>query len=468
MATKTLYPLDTRVASGTINFHTMQEGGVAPTDAAYATATGWEADSKAIGQSALLSSLAEVARTSGDWSATLQPSVAPNVTRGDAWRAGPYTGVFAATAWTLAMAVRSATAAYAGRCRLRWRVYKSANADGSGATELTGATVLSGATTANLSTTVTTTLSASWSPGAITLNNEYLFFQLAIEVTAAGSANTQDVNLRKAPASAITTPDFAAITTKASAASAAMVLTPNVDAIVLAKRTAADAQMVLTPAIGALGVLKYSAAGMTGVLSTQALPQLTKLSQASMGSASVGVVASVVKNVISAAIAGSVSGAEANPILVKLSVAATDMLLAYGVAGLAPPEAKDSAASFVASTAGEAIPSLLKLSAAEIAALLSYTFQALEPPDVKDSQALFGAILSAEASPLLFKLSAAIASSALSAQLGERWRPQPGVGAVIGEAQAWDAVIGGDQAVVIASDADVVIGTDPGAVVEER
>lgn len=211
MAVKNLYLIDTRVASGTNNHLLAQDGGVAPSDAAFSVATGWEANSKAAGQSALLASLAEVSRTAADWSATLQPSAAPSASRGDSWRAGPYNGIFANTAWTLSVVIRSITAAYAGRCRFRWRVWKSANADGSGATELTAAQVVSAATTAALVTTANhAPLTASWSPGSITLNNEYLFFQLGIEVTTAGTATTQDVNLRKHNSMAVTTPDFVA------------------------------------------------------------------------------------------------------------------------------------------------------------------------------------------------------------------------------------------------------------------
>lgn len=118
-------------------------------------------------------------------------------------------GVFAATAWTLTFALRaSVVSAQAGRIRMR--VYRSVNADGTGATEITSATQI-GTTSAVLSTSADVTSTVTWSPGALTLNAEYLFFTLAWEVTTAGGSNTADVLLRTGQAAAgtrIVTPDF--------------------------------------------------------------------------------------------------------------------------------------------------------------------------------------------------------------------------------------------------------------------
>ena len=105
--------------------------------------------------------------------------------------------------------LRASTAPYTGRFHLRWRVYKSANADGASATELTSSTQVTPMTTVSLSNIVSQTHSVTWSPGTtITLSNEYLFFQLGFEVATAGGGNTQDVIIRKAPASAVTSPAF--------------------------------------------------------------------------------------------------------------------------------------------------------------------------------------------------------------------------------------------------------------------
>jgi len=126
--------------------------------------------------------------------------------------ATPYAGTFAATAWTITFAVRAGTASsQAGRMRLR--VFASVNADGSSARELTGSTQV-GTTSAALSTTADATSVVTWSPGAITLNNEYLFFVVAWEITTASGSNSGDVVLRtgqSAGGTRIVTPDLAAI-----------------------------------------------------------------------------------------------------------------------------------------------------------------------------------------------------------------------------------------------------------------
>src|SRR4029077_16535552 len=75
----------------------------------------------------------------------------------------PFSGVFANTAWTITFAVRATTASsQAGRIRLR--VFKSANASGASATELTAATQV-GTTSSALSTSADVTSVVTWSPG---------------------------------------------------------------------------------------------------------------------------------------------------------------------------------------------------------------------------------------------------------------------------------------------------------------
>jgi hypothetical protein len=122
----------------------------------------------------------------------------------------PLTGTFAATAWTFTFAVRAGTAS-SQVGRMRMRVYRSVNADGSGATELTSGTQVGG-TSAALSTTVDVTSAVTWSPGVtITLNNEYLFFVIAWEITTASGSNNGDVLIRtgqSAAGSRLVTPDF--------------------------------------------------------------------------------------------------------------------------------------------------------------------------------------------------------------------------------------------------------------------
>lgn len=107
----------------------------------------------------------------------------------------PYTGQFAAAAWTLTFAVRATTASsQAGR--VRCRVFASINADGTSARELTSATQV-GTTSAALSTTADVTSVVTWTPAsAIIMSHEYLFFVVAWEITTAGGANGADVQFR--------------------------------------------------------------------------------------------------------------------------------------------------------------------------------------------------------------------------------------------------------------------------------
>lgn len=87
-------------------------------------------------------------------------------------------------------------------------MWASSDANGASARELTSGRVASAATTANLSTSADTTVTITLSPGAESLANEYLFINLGIEVTAAGSGNTQDVDFRVGSAYTLTTPNF--------------------------------------------------------------------------------------------------------------------------------------------------------------------------------------------------------------------------------------------------------------------
>lgn len=107
----------------------------------------------------------------------------------------PYSGTFAATAWTLTFAVRAGTAS-SQRGRMRVRVYTSPNADGSGATEHTGSTQV-GTTSLALSTTADVTTIVTWTPSAaFDVNNEYVFIECAWEITTASGSNSGDVILR--------------------------------------------------------------------------------------------------------------------------------------------------------------------------------------------------------------------------------------------------------------------------------
>lgn len=216
MAAKTFYWKDA-VPTGATLHRSLQDGGVAPTAAT--TTTGWNAGTNVLGQSCIQNGGSEVSRTSGSWGATLQPSAAPSQTVGDCWRSeNTLTGVFANTNWTFNFGIRSVTAAYVGRLKLAVRVWRSSNANGSGAVELTSGRVASAATSANLSTSADTTVSWTWSPGGtMTLNGEYLFVQVGIEITSAGGGTTQDIDFRVASTYTLVTPNFSPLHTTTGA-----------------------------------------------------------------------------------------------------------------------------------------------------------------------------------------------------------------------------------------------------------
>lgn len=129
----------------------------------------------------------------------------------------PYHGSIDTTAWSIVVAFRSVSTAYSGTIRARCRVFASANADGSGARELTGSTQV-GSTTGAGSTSADTTSTVSWTPGAIIeLNNEYIFITVACEIVTASGSNTADALLRTGTSTTgtrVVTGNFTAATAK--------------------------------------------------------------------------------------------------------------------------------------------------------------------------------------------------------------------------------------------------------------
>ncbi len=178
-------------------------------------ATGWVVAKLASPQSSEMDVGTEVASgTFSSNSTTAKPASLITGTTANALRTStPLSGQFANTNWSIAVVLRSVTAA-GGTVRIRCRVYKSANADGSGATELTGSTQV-GTTTGALSTSADQTSTVTWAPGGtITLTNEYLFFAIALEVVTAGGSNSSDADIRagtSANGTRVVTPDFSVI-----------------------------------------------------------------------------------------------------------------------------------------------------------------------------------------------------------------------------------------------------------------
>jgi hypothetical protein len=128
---------------------------------------------------------------------------------GSCWRSEQsFAGRFANTDWTLAFRVRAGSAASAQAGRVKCRIWKSPNADGAGAVQLTSA-ILVGSTTPAIPMSPPQTSTAVWSPGqAIIFNNEYLFVQCEWEITTASANANSDVLFYVDAQGAITTPDL--------------------------------------------------------------------------------------------------------------------------------------------------------------------------------------------------------------------------------------------------------------------
>lgn len=180
-ASNTTFYLTDAYASGS-NHGALQQDGSAPADAA--TFTGWTVAGRAVGDFARMAY--NVERGAGTFSSTAQPSGAPNnaveTGAGDCFRIGPLSGTFPAGNWDFSFAVRADSLGGTQDGRMNVRVWRSVNADGSGATEITaGATALS--TVTNLTTSASQNSTGTIALGAVSLTNEYLFIQLAWEVT---------------------------------------------------------------------------------------------------------------------------------------------------------------------------------------------------------------------------------------------------------------------------------------------
>jgi hypothetical protein len=150
-------------------------------------------------------------QTSATFAVSVKPTTLLLGTTANAFKTpAALTGVFAAGTWNFTFAVR-ATVASSQAGSIRIRIFRSANADGSAATELTTGAVV-GSNTAALSTTADVTTTLGRSLGAVTLSNEFLFFAAAWGVASTSGSNSADVVIRTGstgPAGSwVDTPDF--------------------------------------------------------------------------------------------------------------------------------------------------------------------------------------------------------------------------------------------------------------------
>lgn len=149
----------------------------APT--ASTSTTGWTVGTTAATRYSRVTYNAEVG--SANFTVTAQPSGAPSTSAQDCYRLSAITsGSFSAGTWYSSISVIAVSSGGVQDGRARFRLWRSANADGSSPTEITQGTMI-GSRTTNLSASVAQTSSASTQISAVTLTDEYLLMQIAWE-----------------------------------------------------------------------------------------------------------------------------------------------------------------------------------------------------------------------------------------------------------------------------------------------
>lgn len=151
-------------------------------------------------------------RAASSFTGTTFPDGSLDTANGDFWVSpAPLTGSFASADWNVHFACRAGTGGDTQDGRMRCRLLRGANQDGSGAVEITSAQQQGGLVT-DLLTSATQVSTATFNPGAFSVNNEYVFVQLAWERTGAAGMTTYDVNVRIGNASGngsrVVTADF--------------------------------------------------------------------------------------------------------------------------------------------------------------------------------------------------------------------------------------------------------------------
>lgn len=188
MATKTWYLTNNSVSIGSDMSET--DPG---TEAYRSPTTGWIVSTGSTNRSAYYNDVERAASTFAD---TTPPDGSLDTTNGDFWVTDQtYSGDFASANWTISVCVRAQTGGDTHDGLAYARIFRGANQDGSGATEITsGATAGTGIT--NLVTSATQTSTITVNPGAFTVTNEYIFIQIAYERTGVGGMTNHDANIR--------------------------------------------------------------------------------------------------------------------------------------------------------------------------------------------------------------------------------------------------------------------------------
>ena len=211
MAVKTLYILaNTATAPG--YFSDLQDGGSAP--AAAAVAYGWTVAK--VAASYWRGRIGATARATASQAGTFLTQTVPAIgtgtgatTAGDCFVSPtPLSGSFAAGNWVANFGMRTGAANNAGR--IRFQLWAGTSRDGVGARKIGTAQDCSAVTMASTASTYTSTL--TWNPGAITLVNEYLFFEVEWQNTNTGGSNSCSALFRQGESSIVTADFVAAIT----------------------------------------------------------------------------------------------------------------------------------------------------------------------------------------------------------------------------------------------------------------
>lgn len=162
------------------------------TEAYRSPVTGWVVGTGSIDHASYFN---DVERTSSNFSGTTQPDGSLNTTSGDFWISPePLNGTFDAGDWNIHFAARANTSTGATG-RMRCRLFRGPNQDGSGATEITAAQQQGGLVT-NLLSSATQVSTATFNPGSFSVTSEYILVQLGWERTGAAGMSTSDVNVR--------------------------------------------------------------------------------------------------------------------------------------------------------------------------------------------------------------------------------------------------------------------------------
>lgn len=265
MATKTLYVTNVTAASPNF-FSLLQDGG-----SVTGVITSYGFQPGTTGSSATPFYRGRLGATAGNTSALassyingssgpLKGTGTGAATAGDSFIAGPYSGTFTGASWNCAWIMRAATIGATGK--LRMRVWASSNSDGTNARELTSGAVESGVITLNaLLTNFDATI--SWLPGAITLNNEYIFFQKEWQETVDGTSAASNVRYWVS-SSIVTTPNFTPSAKGVYAMDGSLNVT-NIDGISAARGLYSSS-----------GAINVSLAGQSGAYHTSGAWNLTQ------------------------------------------------------------------------------------------------------------------------------------------------------------------------------------------------